>query len=169
MPLAEARQWVRPPEPLQRDHVEALPVEPPHHLATPLLTGAGGPFGLRHDRARAQHWMAIAKEGVRVRDTFVRPTADPQHRFAPPHVFEREREPVDLDPVTVRNELRGELGVSLRVGAPGQPPAVIPQLGWSKRRVREDVFGANVLATAERLEDGPARKLVSPVAEHRPV
>ena len=92
-----------------------------------------------------------------------------EHRLAAPHVGEREREPVDLDPVAARDQPLDLLRVALRIRAPGQPPAVLAALGGPKGGIGEDVLVADLLAPAERLEDRPSGKLVDAVPEHRPV
>src|SRR5439155_24673798 len=112
--LAKARHRPRPAEPLERDHVEALALQAPHHLVAPLLANARRPLGFRDERSRPQDWMAVAEERVRVRHALVRSSCDPEHRFPAPNVLEREREPVDLDPVAALDQPDGLLGVALR-------------------------------------------------------
>src|SRR5262249_59770205 len=105
MPFQEARQPSKPAEPLERDHVEGLPLEALHHLPAPPLTGKGGPLGLGDDGARPQDGVAVAEERVAVGHAIVRATRDPEHRLAAPDVLEREGEPLELDHVTAFDEL----------------------------------------------------------------
>jgi hypothetical protein len=84
-------------------------------------------------------------------------------------MLERERQPVELDPVAAGDELRRHRGVRLRIRAPGEPPTVFAPFGRTQGRVGKDVLGADLLPSSQRLEDGAAGKLLGPVAEHRPV
>ena len=167
--LEEARHPPRPAEPLERDHVEALAFEAPHHLARPRLAGARGALSLRHERLRTQQRVPGPEERIRVGDPLVGAAGDPQHRFAPPDVRQRKGQPVELDPVAAGDELLGQLGVTLRVGPADEPPAVIAPLRRPQRRVGEDVLRAHVLSAPKRLEDCASWKLVGSVAQHRPV
>ena len=169
VPLLERRHLARPSPPLERDHVEPLALEPAHDLARPPLGGARRPFGFLHERLRPQQWMSRAEERVRVRDPLVRAAGDAQHGFATPHMRERERQAVDLDAVTRGDEASRVVAVRNRIRAARQPPAVVTPFRRAKRGVREHVLRAHVLVPSERLEHGSPRKLVGPVAEHRPV
>ena len=169
MPPEKRRHRARPSEPLQRDHVEALALEPAHDLARPLLAGARRRLRLRDERLRAEHRVPRAEEGVRVRYALVGAAADPQHRLAAPDVRQREGQPVDLDAVAALDQPLRLLGVPLCIGPAGQPPAVVAPLRGPERRVREDVLRAHPLPPPERLEDRSAGELVGPVAEHGPV
>jgi hypothetical protein len=84
-------------------------------------------------------------------------------------MVERERQAVDRDPVAALDESRGLLGVFFRIGSAGQPPAVLASFRRPERGVGEDFLLVHLLAAAEGLEDRPARKLVGPVTEHRPM
>ena len=156
-------------EPLQRDHVEALALEPPHDFAAPFLGRPRGAVGFGHDWLRSQHRMPVAEERVAVRHALVRAAGDPQNSLAAPDVLERERQAVDGDAVAARDELLRLLGVTLRIGPAGEPPAVVAPFGGTERRVGEHVLLADILTATEGLEHCAARKLVRPVAEHRPV
>ena len=113
--------------------------------------------------------MPGAEERVAVGHPLVGAAPDPQHRLPAPDVREREREPVDLDPVAALDQPPSFLGILVGIGPPGQPPAFLPQLGRAQGREGEDVLGAHLLPAAERLEDRPPWKLVRPVAQQRPV
>ena len=107
----------RPAPPLQRDHVEALALEPPHHLAAPLLRRPRGALRLGHERLRAQHGMPVAEERVAVGDALIRAAGDAQNRLAAPDVLQREGQAVDRDAVAARDEPLRLLGVAVRIGA----------------------------------------------------
>ena len=139
-------------------------------LARPGLGGPRGALGLGDLRLRPQDGMAVAEERVRVGDPVVGAREDPQHGLAAAQMRQPEPETVDLELGAGRDELRG---VVLVLAAPtrpaGQPEPVGSPFGRPQRREREDLPGVDLLPVAERLEDGPAGKLLRRVAEHRPV
>src|SRR5438105_1452402 len=106
------------PPPLQRHHVEALALEPSHHLAAPLLRRPRGALSVRDERLRTQNGMTVAKERVRVRDALVRAARDAEHGIAAPDVRQRKGQPVDGDAVAGNDETLSLLGVALGIGAP---------------------------------------------------
>ena len=169
VPLLEAGNimWTAPP--LQRDHVEPLAVEPAHYLTRPFLSGARSTLRLRDERLRAKQRMARAKKRIRVGHAFVCTARYPKHGLAAPDVLQRERHPVELDPVTPLDESLRLFGILFGIRPARQPPAVVAALGGTQSGVREDVLGAHLLAAAERLENCASRKLVRPIAKHRPV
>ena len=169
VPFAEARELPRPAPPLQRGDVEALALEAPHHLPCPRLGRARRPLGLGDERLRAQDRVPRAEEGVRVGDAVVGAGSEAQDRLPAPDVREREDEAVDLDPVEAGDEPLGLLRVPLGMGPADEPPAVVPPLRQTQRRVREHVLRRHLLPAPERLEHGSAGELVRRVAEHRPV
>ena len=169
MPLEKRGHLLRPSEPLQRDDVEPLALEPAHDGPRPVLACVRRPLRFGDDRLRAQHRIPRTEERVGVCHAVVRTARDPQNGLAAPDVREREMQTVDGDVIAARDERFGFRGVALRIGTTRQPPAVLAPLSRAQRRVGEDVLGAHVLAATERLEDGPPRKLVRAIAEHRPV
>ena len=169
MALEERRRRARPAEPLQGDHIEALAFEPSHHLTCPLLAGTGRALSLGNERLRPQDRLPGPEERVAVGDAVVRTAGDPKHGFPSPDLRERKPQAVDLDPVAALDELPRLVGVALRVGPAGQPPAVVAPLRGPERRVGEDVPFAHLLPAPERLEDRASGKLILAVAEQRPV
>src|SRR5947208_1471496 len=71
----------------------------PHSPSAPLHAGAPRSFGFGNERSRPQHRMALAEKRVRIGYALVGAPGNPEHRFAAPDLLEREREPVDHNPV----------------------------------------------------------------------
>src|SRR5687768_7790494 len=107
--------------------------------------------------------MPVTEEGVRVRDALVSSPGDAEHSLAPAHVRERKAQSLELEAGAGGDQL-GDVVLVLAVArATREPEAVVTLLRRPQSCEGEDVDGIDLLAGAEGLEHGSARKLVGRV------